>query len=59
MEVTQRQQLVQDEAYMIFEETEGQGSQLYQVVTIVEQPLEGPVIEQLIQEFIEQEALAK
>jgi hypothetical protein len=36
MEVTQRLQSVQDEAYMIFEEIEGQGSQLDQMVTTVE-----------------------
>jgi hypothetical protein len=39
MEVTQRSQPVQDEACMIFEEIEGQGSQLDQVVVIVEQCL--------------------
>jgi hypothetical protein len=44
---------------MIFEEFEGQGSQLDQLVVIVEQCLKGPVIEQVIQKFIEQEALAK
>jgi hypothetical protein len=59
MEVTQRLQLVQDEACTIFEEIEGQGSQLDQVVLVVEQCLERPVIEQVIQEFVEQEALAK
>jgi hypothetical protein len=59
MEVTQRLQPVQDEACMIFEEIEGQGSQLDQVVTTVEQRLEGPVTEKVIQEFTEQEALAK
>jgi hypothetical protein len=59
MEVTQRLQSMQDEACMIFEEIEGQGSQLDQVVTIVEQRLEGPVTEQVIQEFVEQEALVK
>jgi hypothetical protein len=32
MEVTQRLQLVQDEACMIFEEIEGQGSQLEKVL---------------------------
>jgi len=36
IEVTQRLQWVQDEACMIFEEVEGQGSQLYQLVVIVE-----------------------
>jgi hypothetical protein len=53
MEVTQRLQPVQDESYMIFEEIEGQGLQLEQVVTTMEQCLEGPVIEQIIQEFLE------
>jgi hypothetical protein len=43
----------------VFEEIEGQGSQLDQVVTTVEQHLEGPIIEQLIQEFVEQEAQVK
>jgi hypothetical protein len=59
MEVTQRLQPVQDEAYMIFEEIEGQGSQLEQVVTTVEQRLEGPATKKLIQEFAKQEALEK
>jgi hypothetical protein len=59
MEVTQRLQPVQDEACTLFEEIEGQGAQLEQVVTSVEQRLEGPVTEKVIQEFIEQEALAK
>jgi hypothetical protein len=57
MEVTQRLQLVQDEAFMIFEEIEGQGSQLDQVVATVEKCLEGPVTEQVIQEFAEHEVL--
>jgi hypothetical protein len=48
MEVTQRLQLVWDEACTIFEEIEGEGSQLDQVVAIFEQRLEGPVIEQVI-----------
>jgi hypothetical protein len=59
MEVTQRLQSVQDEACTLFEEIEGQGSQLEQVVTTVEQCLEGPVTEKVIQEFTEQEALVK
>jgi hypothetical protein len=37
MEVTQRLQPVQDEACALFEEIEGQGAQLEQVVTTVEQ----------------------
>jgi hypothetical protein len=43
----------------MFEEIEGQGSQLDQVVVIVEQHLEGPVTEQVLQELAEKEALAK
>jgi hypothetical protein len=43
----------------VFEEIEGQGSQLDQVVVTAEQGLEGPVTEQMIQELIEQEAQAK
>jgi hypothetical protein len=59
MEVTQRLQPVQEEACTVFEEIEGQGSQLDQVVATVEQCLEGPVTEKMIQEFTEQEAQAK
>jgi hypothetical protein len=59
MEVTQKLQPVQDAACLLFEEIEGQGTELEQVVTSVEQHLEGPVNEAVIQEFIEQEALAK
>jgi hypothetical protein len=59
MEVTQRLQPVQDEACMIFEEVEGQGSQLDQLVTTVEQCLEGLISEQFIQEFVEKKALVK
>jgi hypothetical protein len=44
---------------MLFEEIEGQGLQLDQLVATVEQCLEGPIAEQVIQEFVEQEALAK
>ena len=56
MEVTQRLQLMQEEAYSVFEDIEGQGSQLDQVAATVEQRLEGPVTEKMIQEFVEQEA---
>jgi hypothetical protein len=59
MEVTQRLQPVQDEAYTHFEEIEGQGAHLEQVVTSVEQRLEGVVTEKVIQEFSEKETLAK
>jgi hypothetical protein len=44
---------------MIFEEIEGQGSQMDQMVMTMEQRLEGLVTEQLIQEFAKQEALMK
>jgi hypothetical protein len=50
---------VQDVACIIFEEIEGRGAELEQVVTIVEQHLEGPVTEKFVQEFTKQEALAK
>ena len=59
MEVTQRLQSMQDKACMIFEEVEGKGLQLDQLAAIVEQHLEGPVTEQVIQEFTKQVALAK
>jgi hypothetical protein len=39
-------------------EVEGQGVELDKVVTIVEQQLEGPISEEVIQEFTEQEAMA-
>jgi hypothetical protein len=50
---------VQDEACKVFEEIDGQGSQLDQVVAIVEQCLEGLVIEKMIQELAEKETQAK
>jgi hypothetical protein len=59
MEVTQKLQPVQDAACLLFEEIEGRGAELEQVVTSVEQCLEGPVNEAVIQEFVEQEALAQ
>jgi chromosome segregation ATPase len=59
MEVTQRLQPVQDKAYQLFTEIEGQGAELEQVVTTAEQCLEGPVNEAVIQEFVEQEAMAQ
>jgi hypothetical protein len=37
---------------MLFEEIEEQGSQLDQMVTTAEQGLEGPLTEQLIQDFV-------
>jgi hypothetical protein len=47
---------VQDEAYMVFEEIEGQVSRLDQVVATMKQHLEGPVTEKMIQDFTEQKA---
>jgi hypothetical protein len=59
MEVTQQLQPLQDKACQLFLEIENQGTELEQVVTTTEQRLEGPVSNTLIQEFIEQEAVAK
>jgi hypothetical protein len=49
---------VQEKACQLFTEVESQGVELEQLVNTVEQCLEGPVNEALIQEFIEQEAVA-
>jgi hypothetical protein len=57
MEVNQRLQSIQDEAYQLFTEIEGRGAKLEKVVTVVEQRLEGLVNEAVIQEFTEQEAM--
>jgi hypothetical protein len=56
MEVTQKLQSMHDEACKVFEEIDGHGSQLDQVVATVEHRLEGSVTEQTIQEVVEQEA---
>jgi hypothetical protein len=48
MEVTQRLQPVQDEAYQLFAEIECRGAELEQVVTEAEQHLEGPMNETVI-----------
>ena len=53
MEVTQRLQPIQDKSYQLFTEVEGRGAELEQVVTTVEQRLEGPVNDTVIQEFVE------
>jgi hypothetical protein len=50
---------VQDATCLLFEEIEGRGAELEQVVTSVEQRLEGLVNEAVIQEFAKQEALAQ
>jgi hypothetical protein len=57
MEVTQRLQLVQEVVCQLFEKIEGQGSELEQVVTVVEQRLEGTINKEVIQEFAGKEAL--
>ena len=57
MEVTERLQPIQDEACQLFTEIEGQGEELDQVVTAAKQRLEGPVNEDVIQEFVEHEAV--
>jgi hypothetical protein len=59
MEVTQWLQPVQDKACQLFTEVESRGAELEQVVTTAEQCLEGPVNDAVIQEFTEQEAIAK
>jgi len=51
MEVTHKLQPVQDKACKVFKEIDSQGSQLDQVVVAIEQCLEGPVIEQTVQEL--------
>jgi hypothetical protein len=43
----------------MFEDIEGRGAKIEKVVTTVEQRLEGPVTEKVIQEFVEQEAPTK
>jgi hypothetical protein len=53
MEVVERLQPVQDEVCQLFEDIEGRGEELEQVVTAVEKILEGPVNEAVIQEFTE------
>jgi hypothetical protein len=58
MEVTQCIQPVKDKVYQLFTEVESQGAELEQVVNAVEQHLEGPVNGMIIQEFLEQEAIA-
>ena len=59
MEVTKRLQPVQDEAYQFFIEIEGRGAELEQVIIAVEQHLEGPANEDVIQDFTEQEVVAQ
>ena len=58
MEVSQRLQPVQEKACQLFTEVENQGVELEQVVSTIEQHLEGPFSDALIREFTEQEAIA-
>jgi hypothetical protein len=59
MELTQRLQPTQDDSFQLFTKIEGGGEELEQVVTIAKQCLEGPVNEEIIQEFIEQESMTQ
>jgi hypothetical protein len=59
MEVTQRLQPIQEKSCQLFKEIEGQGAKWEQVVTTVEQRLEGPINEAVIQEFSKKEALVQ
>jgi hypothetical protein len=59
MEVMQQLQPLQDRACQLFLEIESQGIDLEQVMNIVDQRLEGPVSNALIQEFAEKEVVAK
>jgi hypothetical protein len=53
MEATKRLQPIQDRAYQLFTEVEVQGAKIEQFVTTVEQRLEGPINDAVIQDFIE------
>jgi hypothetical protein len=46
-------------AYLLFEEIEGQGTLLEQVVVTFEQQMEGPINEAVVQEFAKQEEVAQ
>jgi hypothetical protein len=59
MEVTQRLQPIQDEACQLLSEIEGRGEEMEKVVTTDEQCLEGPVNEEVIQEFPEKDTMAQ
>jgi hypothetical protein len=59
MEVTQRLQPIQDEACQLFTKIKGRGEELEQVVTAAEPRLEGPINEEVIQEFVEQKVVAQ
>jgi hypothetical protein len=57
MEITQKIQPVQDKAYQLCTEVEGQGAELEQVATTAEQRLEAPINDVVIQEIAEQEVV--
>ena len=59
MEVTQWLQPMEDKACLLFTKVESQGVELEQVVIPVEQRLERPVNDAVIQKFTEQEATVK
>jgi hypothetical protein len=59
MEVNQRHKPIQKNASQLFEDIEGRGVELEQVASAAEQHIEGPVNEELIQEFTEQEVMAQ
>jgi hypothetical protein len=59
MEITHKLQPIQDKAYQFFTEVEGQGEELAQVSTMIEQCLEGPMNDAVIQEFAEKEHITQ
>jgi len=59
MEVTQQLQTMKDKACLLLTEVESQGEELEHVIFTIEQCLEGPVNDPVIQEFTEQETIAK
>ena len=58
MEVSQQLQPIQERACQLFAELENQGAELKQVFITIEQCLEGPLNDTVIQEFTEKEAIA-
>jgi hypothetical protein len=58
MDISQRLQPLQEKACQLFVELESQGAELEQGAITVEQRLEGPLNDTIIQEFTEQEVVA-
>ena len=58
MDVSQRLQPLQEKACQLFIELESQGDEIEQGVITIEQCLEGPLNDTILQEFIEQEVVA-